>query len=178
MSVTLIDPYRFATFDSDYELISTTVLGTTASSVTFSSIPSDYKHLQIRMVARANSAALNLFVRFNSSTTGYAWHYLEGNGSAVNSGAGSTQSRMILGVIAQAANRFSPSIMDILDYANTSKNTTVRQLSGADNSSNVWVGLHSGFWNNTNAITDIELTAGTSDSFVSGSRFSLYGIRG
>lgn len=168
-------------FDSDYELISSTILSTATGTVTFDNLgdySSTYKHLQIRFSARATSAALNLLLRVNGDTgNNYSWHYLEGNGSSVGSGAGSNASSANLGVVATTANQFSPAIIDVLDSYSTNKNKTIRTLQGAQSGANVWVGLHSGVWRSTSSITSISLIAGASDTWTSGSRFSLYGVK-
>lgn len=162
------------------EQISTTILGSTTASVTFSSIPSTYSHLQIRMVGRSanGSAQGQMFLTFNGSATGYAYHYVGGNGSSAYSGAATAQTAISLNYApgsTATANTFSPAILDILDYTNTSKNKTIRFLQGqADSSLNI--SLNSGLWVSTSAITSITISA--TGSFVSGSRFSLYGIKG
>jgi hypothetical protein len=165
-----------------YELISTQVLSSTASSVTFSSIPQTYKHLQIRYVARAgdgNSIALQM--RLNSDTgTNYATHRLTGNGSSVSSSALAPSSVISLNSVIPAdgsTNIFGSGVIDVLDYTNTSKNTTLRSLNGQHNTANSIIGLHSGLYMNTNAITTILLMA-SSSTFQANSRWSLYGIKG
>ena len=66
-----------------YELISTTILSTTATSVTFSSIPSTYKHLQIRYIARATTGGVaNFTMTFNGTSSGYSYHGLYGDGAS------------------------------------------------------------------------------------------------
>ena len=76
---------------SSYESIATTTVGALgASSVTFSSIPSTYKHLQLRWIARSNRVAAQDFVdiRLNSDTgANYSAHLLYGDGSAATSTA-------------------------------------------------------------------------------------------
>jgi hypothetical protein len=163
-----------------YELISTTILPSAQASVVFdvSSFASTYKHLQIRGVARSSSAAINLRMRVNGDTgSNYAWHYLEGNGSTVASSGTGSSAFIGLGVVATTANQFSPMVIDIVDsYA--AKNKTIRSFHGAQSGANSWVGLHSGLWNSTSPITSVSLIAGVSDTWTSGSRFSLYGIKG
>jgi len=73
-----------------YELITTTILGSSTSSVTLSSIPSTYKHLEVRYTARqSGSGNLNyMFYSVNGVTSGiYGTHYLLGQGSSVISNA-------------------------------------------------------------------------------------------
>ena len=161
---------------SAYELISTQVLASSASSVTFSSIPSDYKHLQIRAVAKSASSNDNLIMRFNADTgNNYNLHYLYGNGSSVASAYGTAPYVYVGQTISSGlANQFATAVCDILDFGSTSKNTTIRSLAGNQNS---LIQLISGLWRNTAAVTSITL-AGESYQLASGSRFSLYGVKG
>ena len=65
--------------------------------------------------------------------------------------------------------------MDILDpYA--TKNKTVRSLSGNSGGSDSQVRLMSSAWLNTTSVTSITIL-GDGGDLVSGSRFSLYGIK-
>lgn len=166
-----------------YELIESNILTSSASSVTFSSIPQDYKHLQIRSVALGTGGNLAMFrMRFNSDTgSNYAWHRLRGDGSSVSSAAGTSQSyieplQRIAGSSGNSTS-YSAAIIDILDYAVTTKNKTTRTLGGHTLDSN-FIFLNSGLWLNTSAISALELFVDGTNNFVSGSRFSLYGIRG
>jgi hypothetical protein len=174
-----------AGFESDYELISSTILTSTQTSVTFnslSSLSSTYKHLQLRAVARTSVAVSNMGykIRFNGGTsTDYSFHRLLGNGSAVSSYADANPTYFYItgGVIGSSAtaNAFGVAVIDILEAFNTSKNTTTRTL----NSSFTQVSFDSAGWYNTAAIDSIVLETDTgSPDFVSGSRFSLYGIKG
>lgn len=163
-----------------FEQISTTILTSTTSTVTFSSIPSTYKHLQLRITGGLATATNNqMLVRFNSdSGTNYAWHSLTGSDTSVTSTAGTTQSAISSGVVGYNANTFSASIIDILDYSSTSKNKTLRSLHGVNVSGGiVRVGLHSGLWLNTAAISTITISNNNA-SYAAGSRFTLYGIKG
>jgi hypothetical protein len=165
-----------------YELISTTILGSNQPSVTFSNLgtySSTYKHLQIRMVSKTSDAnSLGVLARFNSDTgSNYSWHVLLGNGSAVSSSAGTSTTFMYAGIQPRSvdtANAFGASVMDILDPYSTSKNKTIRSLSGVIGSR---IDLYSGNWRNTNSLTTIDIIP-ENGSFITASRFSLYGIRG
>jgi hypothetical protein len=168
-------------FSSDYELISTTTLGTATNSVTFSSLgtySSTYKHLQIRYAAKqSNSTSVGVYGRFNGDTAGnYSWHYLAGNGSSVSSSALTSTTSMLVGSAfgTGTANAFGGGVIDILDTYSTTKNKTVRSLEGR---ASEWVALESGSWRNTASITSITLFPDVYN-FSTGSRFSLYGIKG
>lgn len=165
-----------------FELISTQVLASTATTITFSSIPSNYKHLQIRIAVRGTVALTNTSFgwQYNGDTgTNYAIHYLEGNGTTVVSSSSTTRSDIRADSIDAAsgtASAFTPIIIDILDFANTSKYKTNRSIHGRSSSGST-VRLSSGLWMNTAAITSISFfDPANSSPFAIGSRFSLYGV--
>ena len=166
----------------DYESIQTVVVSaSTAASVEFTSIPSGYQHLQIRGISRTNRAddGDEIYLQFNTDTgSNYAHHNLEGNGTAASASAASSAVKISMprNVAANStANRFGVCVIDILDYRNTNKYTTVRGLGGWDSNGSGYVNLRSGLWMNTNAVESIKITAIA--SFVTNTHFALYGIR-
>jgi hypothetical protein len=174
-----------------YDSIATVNVSSATSSITFSSIPSTYTHLQLRGISRSSSGNNydNLIIGFNSDTgANYASHYLAGNGATADSYAWTSDTAIrsfytsgggaISGV-------FAASVIDILDYANTSKFKTTRQLNGFDNNgtgtSNYdkgTVDLSSGLWRSTSAISSINLQINAGVNFTQYSQFALYGIKG
>ena len=172
---------------SDYELISTTILGSSAASVTFSSLgdySSTYKHLQIRFSARSDRSGTNndnLSLRLNGdSGSNYAFHSLAGDGGSAFTARGTSATRVDFGqMIAGAtttAQSFGSGFIDILDVYAT-KNKTVRGLAGL-NGSNSWIFLTGGVWINTGSVTSLTFGSVSGSNLISGSRFSLYGIKG
>jgi len=166
--------------DSDYELISSTILGADAATVEFTSIPSGYKHLQVRWTAKTTSTVANVEIRFNGITTSsYARHTLYSDTSSVVSEGSSSQTRIVLLNSASrstTSNAFAGGIMDILDYSSSTKNTTVRALYGQKDALNN-AALATGFLNNTASITSV-LFFLASSNYATNTRFSIYGIRG
>jgi hypothetical protein len=168
-----------AGFESDYELITTQVLGSNQPSITFSSLgtySSTYKHLQIRMAASTNAGSqVNLRMRFNGDTgANYAFHYMFSTPSTVTSAAEVNFTYGFISNIDSSTTSFLGAVSDILDPYSTSKNKTMRTLA-ANGSTNVW--LNSTLWRSTSSVTSIELFP-TSGNLITGSRFSLYGIKG
>ena len=170
-------------------LIQRTTLSSNTASVTFSGIPSTYQHLQIRLLARSSTAGSNnaqLRLVMNSDTGfNYAYHNLNGNGSSVTAAGGASGSPfgwMTMGADfipkdSLTANAFAAAIIDIHDYASTSKNKTVRMIGGDDiNGAGGFINLASGLWLSTSAITSIQISC--PDTFKSGSTFALYGYKG
>ena len=164
-----------------------TVGATAVSSITFAGIPSGYKHLQIRATTRNNrndDGSQSTTMSFNGDTTytNYRSHLLYGGGTSAT--AESNQLAGYYGAIGFTpaanflANAFSAQIIDILDYANTSKNKTVRTLWGTEsNGGSSYTGLSSFLWMNTNAITSLDISSFPSASFVQYSSFALYGVK-
>lgn len=169
---------------ADYELISTTLVSSAVSSVTFSSlntVAAAYKHLQIRLAARTATSGNvdDINIRFNSDTgSNYAMHQLYGNGSSVAS-EGYTNTTLAASALVTGntatANVFGAAVIDILDFANTTTNKTIRGLSGMASNSN-YVLLRSNHWRSTSAVTSITISASANLSV--GSRFSIYGLKG
>jgi hypothetical protein len=171
---------------SDYELIETQILGSNVASITFSNLnnyASIYEHLQIRLTGRTTrvQTGANIVLRFNGDTgSNYNWHSLVGNGSIVTSIA-SASTTLMLGAWVAATNTtasaFGAGVIDILDAYSTTKNKTMRTLNGLSGGEvNIRVG--SGLWRNTNAITSVTIFDADSTNLVTGSRFSIYGIKG
>ena len=149
-----------------------------SGTITFSSIPGTYQHLQIRYLGRTNLNAAT-YIRFNSDTgSNYARHYLYGMGTTVYAGGVATQTTIRIGSDGGTdSTQPQVGIIDIHDYASTTKNKTVRTLEGIDKNGSGDINLNSGLWMSTNAITSISIYTNTGNWDTS-SRFALYGIRG
>ena len=161
-----------------YDALSTVTVGTAVSSITFAGIPNTYKHLQIRAIAKAVSNEQGYFMQFNSYTgTNYNTHLLYGNGASVTALSNNTWGGMDLSPT--SSSNFSAMVVDILDYTDTNKNTTIRTLSGVDNNGSGYAFFASGLWRNTAAVTSLTireiLGGGNITEF---SSFALYGIKG
>ena len=170
--------------DGNFESIATVTVGSGgASSIEFTSIPGTYQHLQLRMITRS-SAAANFdyaFMQFNSDTGGnYASHRLGGNGSSAFAEAfasSETYLRLTYQSGASATSGiFGATICDILDYADTSKNTTIRVLTGMDRNGAGEVQVQSGLWIDTSAVSSIKIydPSANQDQY---STAALYGIK-
>jgi hypothetical protein len=170
-----------------YDALATvTVPSGGAASITFAGIPTGYKHLQVRGIWKNNRPTFtydNMVLQYNgdTSTTNYAAHQLNGDGASATAAAFTSASGTGIAYPEtvpnnSVANTFGAFVIDILDYANTSKNKTNRVLSGFDTNGAGRVSLASGLWLNTSAITSITL-ASFNGSWVQNSTFALYGIK-
>lgn len=164
-----------------YVLISSNTVGVGgAASVTFSSIPSTYTDLQIVASARGTNTAAYQYalITFNSSTSGYSYKILEGNGAAGSSfgSASDTSLQANIGTGSTAtASVFGNFSLYIPNYAGSSNKSASVDTVGENNATTAYMALEAGLLANTAAITSITLT-GSTFPFVQYSTFYLYGI--
>jgi hypothetical protein len=170
---------------NSFESIATTIVGSGGTStITFNTIPSGYKSLQIRALSHSTGGTQPaMIMTFNSTSTNYYWHGLEGNGSGTPYGytAGSLNSGIYIYSTAGSSYNssiYSAHVIDILDYQNTNKYKTTRSLGGEDANGSGYLSFNSGLWQSTSAINRIDITLASSLTFAENSHFALYGIKG
>jgi hypothetical protein len=169
---------------NSYESIATVTVGSGGqASVSFTSIPATYTHLQIRGIGRMTGAFSfeEYQITFNSDTgANYSTHYVQGSGTAASASAQVSQvacrSGSWIAGTSVTGSVFGTTVFDIIDYANTNKYKTMRMFGGMDANGSGYVGLASGLWMNTNAITTVTLDVPS--DFAEYSQFALYGIKG
>ena len=155
----------------NYESIATVTLSGSQQTITFSSIPQTYKHLELRSIGRITSGSQYCTIRINNNTTAsnYNYHALEGDGSTAYAFAGTSYFTPILQVNA-TANYFQPSIFSILDYTSTTKNKTLRGMLAQEYNGSGNITLISGAFYNTDAITQIDIIPNSSAFFATNSQ--------
>ena len=162
----------------DFELISRITLNSAQAIVTFGGIPQNYKHIQLKgQIMTSGATNPTWSVNSDSTSSRYRGHHFWGTGATSSSNAQAGYNGVYFGYNPSAT---YPSVftMDWIDYAHTSKFKTFKGFAGSDtNGGTVEVALWSGLYMSTDAINSITLN-GNSANFVSGSVFSLYGIRG
>jgi len=175
---------------SAYFPIQTTTLIGSAASITFSSIPQTYTHLQIRGILRSDKSAdtnadLYLYLNSDTSAANYTRHHMRGNGtSALTSGwvnGGSFPVAAEAPAASSPAGVFGATVIDILDYTNTNKYKNVRTLHGDEQNAGTTqnnIYLTSSMWMNSNAITSLTFNLQAATNFTQYSSFTLYGIKG
>lgn len=166
-------------------IASTLISSSGITTVSFLDIPQTYKHLQIRIFAKGantgNGVGTGSKMVFNNDTlsSNYWRHGINGYASGAGANNGNDNDFWdIIGSSTGLDNMFAINIIDILDYANSNKNKVTRNLCGEDTNGNgSRLGPASGLWTNTQPITSITLLSGAGN-YVTGSRFSLYGLKG
>jgi hypothetical protein len=181
-----INPFIYAG-GGDFESIATVTVGSGgASSIEFTSIPGTYQHLHIRAICRlerTDNSSFGLATTFNSDTgSNYAYHRLYGTGSAAVAAATTSTTSGLTGNVpadGTTASVYAGLVIDILDYASTSKTKTVRSFNGHDLNGSGLVLIDSMLWNSTSAITSIQFKdgGGPSQDIKQHSMFALYGVK-
>jgi hypothetical protein len=160
-----------------YDLI-TTIAGSGTNSITFSSIPNTYKHLQIRIIGRSSAGTPSIGLRVNGdSGNNYAWHRMQTDGSSITANDRATSTSYgFLGFMnpSLSANGYTPFIVELPDYL-SAKNRTIRSMQGIQNAN---CGISGCLYMSTTAVSSITIFDAASGNFTTASRFSLYGIRG
>jgi len=163
-----------------------TVTSPSGGTISFTNIPQNYTHLQLRVYVRGTYTGSggvneNPFFRFNGSTAyQFAGHSLFGNGTGYSqSYTGINYGDLSIGFANAylSSNVFGAYVIDILDYSNPNKNKTVRMFGGYDSNSIGAVGLSSTVMLTNDPIATISQFGGTSQTgFAAGSVIALYGI--
>jgi len=167
------------------EAIATIYLEADAASVTFSSIPATYEHLQLRIASRSSDTGTHspdASIRFNGDTgANYSYHYMMGDGTVASANKSTGATSVFYGPTsgsygASEAIEYANSIVNIVDYLNTNKNTTLQFTTGVVNGEQEVVRIGSGLWDDTSAVTQIDLLP-TPYDWSRGSVFTLYGLK-
>ncbi len=166
-------------------LISSTTLGSSTASVTFSGIPSTYTDLCIKISARTDESGATesqILVEYNGSATAvYSNTRLRGSGSAAASLRNSNEAyiRIPDGTPGPSAtsNTFSNGEIYIPSYTVSQYKPASLVSMAENNATAAYMDAEAGLWQNTSAISSIKLSPNAGVNFVSGSSFYLYGLK-
>jgi hypothetical protein len=166
----------------DYYSIASTELTNGSTTLTFSSIPQTYTHLQIRFSAFVSTANDVLQMRYNGDSSGYRYHEMYAVGAAYSaSGVASNQAQIRLYGFDYGTITGVPvvGIVDVSNYSSTDRYKTGLIFSGTNNNSATQTELNliSTLYQSTSAITSITIYIQGVSTFVSGN-VALYGIKG
>jgi hypothetical protein len=154
-----------------YIPLATITLGSSASSVTFSSIPATYRDLVLNITGTVTASVRNIRVRANNDSTGhYSFARMFGSGTVTNSASGSTETAVYAGNL--AASTIGQARLTVMDYSATDKHKTflIRQDLTSEGTQAI-----SARWPSTSAITTLTCSL-DGDSYAAGTTFNLYGI--
>jgi hypothetical protein len=164
---------------NSFESIETITLSSAQPNVTFTNIPSTFKHLQIRAVMTCTTIN-NMYVQVGNTTIdtagNYSWHQLFGDGATPYSNGNGTASFAYIGYNFNTSHP-NPSIIDFVDYTSTTKTKTFKTIAGTESNGGGFVQHWTGNWRSNSAINTIRITPGDGN-FNTHTSFALYGIRG
>ena len=164
------------------KIASNTVGAGGVASVTFSSIPSTYTDLVLKMSVRDNTAATgkDYKIEFNGVTTSYNYRRIYGDSAAAYSDTAATGQSATIDSASATANTFANCEIYIPNYASAnykswSADTVSENNASAANSA--YANLYAGLWSNTAAINSVAIKpiSGT-PTIQQYSTFTLYGI--
>lgn len=164
-------------------LISSTTLGSSAASFTFSSIPSGYTDLCLKVSARGDATTVNYFrVTFNGdSSTIYSDTEIQADGTTggIASGRDTNSTRLnFIGLESNGytANTFSSAEMYFPNYTSTTSKPSSYFGVMENNATTAYMGVDAGLYRNSIALTSVTLTP-ASGNFAASSTFTLYGLK-
>ena len=175
------------TFQSGMFSIATIVAGADADYFDFTNIPQTYQHLQLRVTGAGaynpgGSGYIESWIGLNvtggtAPTTGYT-HRMWGDGASVTSNSSAQTTLLSTPWIPYGLNNayVGSYIIDIIDYANLTKNKVIRSMGGYDANGSGMASFHSGYENITSAISTIRVST-NSGAFKAGAICALYGIK-
>lgn len=149
------------------------------SSAAFTNIPQTFTHLVIHATA-FSAAASGALANFNSDSiaTNYARSGLSSTGAAVQNSSAAASGTTYIWSYAGYQDATTPygAVMTILDYSNTTKNKVMRVYAAGDRNGAGGMEMNYLLWENTAAITRIDILNDIGSNWVTPTRFSLYGV--
>lgn len=165
-----------------YDNIATTTLGSAASSITFSSIPSTYTDLRLVLTATTSIADWS-YLRFNGDTgssTLYSQTRIYGNGTTAANATNSNYNRVLLGdtILGIGTSTTIPTLstLDIFSYAGSKYKTGLVSISGDQNGTG-YIYRNVCLYSSTSAISSMVIANGSGSNFNIGTTATLYGIK-
>jgi hypothetical protein len=162
-----------------YTLIASSTVGSGgATTIDFTSIPSTYTDLLLKVSLRGDQASnTNAYlISFNGSSTTFTNRRVYGNGASAASDSGSTNDFLVANGSSTTANTFQNGDIYIPNYAgSTNKSFSIDEVV-ENNATTGYNILSAGLWSTTSAINRVTLTGNGSTKFVQYSTAYLYGI--
>jgi hypothetical protein len=160
-------------------IASNTVGSGGVSNVTFASIPSTYTDLVVKISARTSYSNVfdTLGVLFNSSSTGFTYKELYGNGSSAGSAANTVNICGYCNGATATSNTFANTEIYIPNYLSSNYKSYSTDSVIENNATSVLTIIDALLWSNTAAISSINISSFTSSTIQQYSTFYLYGIK-
>ena len=160
---------------SYYSIATATVTSGGATSITFSSIPQDYTHLQIRGIWQiSGDPGLNFYINGDSTHTNYYAHGQFGNATPAT---GAYSNNPFLLYSNASGNYYESFVIDILDYTNTNKYRVSKSVFGESLNGSGGADKMTSLYKSTTAVTSLTIQNEYGITIQPNSQFALYGIK-
>ena len=154
-----------------YKALANITLTSSASSVTFGSIPQGYRDLRVVWNGKSTNLDYSIRGRLNGdSGSNYTEVYMVGGSGGASSG---TYANTYFYAAAPAGYSSTTCILNFMDYSATDKHKSILTRGNQDGSYTMAI---VGRWANTAAITSIQLYA-SGDAWAIGTTIELYGVK-
>jgi hypothetical protein len=149
-----------------------------ASSIDFTSIPSTYTDLVVKLSGRTTEASVyaGVYVSFNGTAYNSSGRLLEGDGSSASSGTFSNGAISFIAGSTATSNTFGSTEVYIPNYAGSTNKSYSSDGVGENNATLALAHLNAGLWSNTAAINQVTLDAYLTNTFVQYTTATLYGV--
>jgi hypothetical protein len=161
------------------KIASVTVGSGGASSIDFTSIPSTYTDLCLKLSLRDNRAANADFIliSFNGSTTSFTNKYIEGDGFNTPASGSTARAAGLANAATSTSNTFSNTEIYIPNYASSNYKSYSADAVSENNATTAFADFHAGLWSNTAAINQVTISPNSGTLFLEYSTATLYGIK-
>lgn len=162
-----------------YEKIATVTVGSGgAASIDFTSIPSTYTDLVLKISTRNTFGSIqgDTVITFNGSSSSYSQRTIYGSGSGTAS-ITETAINYRADAASATASTFDNTEIYIPNYVGSAYKSTSMDNVTENNATGAFAALYASLWSNTAAINRITLTPASSATFVQYSSATLYGIK-
>jgi hypothetical protein len=163
-----------------FELIASSTVGAGGvATIDFTSIPSTYTDLLLKVSLRTDDTGTYgyAYIGFNGTAYDSAVRYIQGSGSGVNSASESTGYIGIVDANGATANTFSNNEIYIPNYAGSTNKSFSVDGTEENNATASYMHLLAGLWSNTAAINRVTLKNAGANKFVQYSTAYLYGVK-
>jgi hypothetical protein len=157
------------------KLIQTITLGSTASTIEFTSIPQDGTDLVLLASLRSTDAgaSLSTTLNINGVTTNRTSRYLEGSGSTASSSTRTSGVALYTPGTTQTSNTFSNVSLYFANYSGATNKSFSTTGVDENNGTTAYQLIQGNLWSSSAAITSLSVSG---VNFATGSTISLYKI--
>ena len=162
-----------------FELIASNTVGSGGSaSIDFTSIPSTYTDLVLKISGRISIAQIygSFWLNINGTTTNRSYRYLEGNGASASSGSGTNTNISTGEGNSNTANTFANVELYFPNYAGSSNKSFSVDSVGENNATTSYMDLYAQLWSSTAAINQLTILP-ESGTILQYSTAYLYGVK-